>query len=174
MNKFEALYLASKDAIMTLEPPDWKFTAGNPSTISMFGAKDEDDFTSRAPWNYSPEFQSNGESSNDAAKEVVMKAMKEGTAFFEWTHKRLNGEEFPATVLLTKTTVDGKDFLQATVRDISKLKKAEQNLTDKIVELEKFQQLTTERELKMIELKNELHQLREDAGIPAPTTTEPR
>jgi len=28
--KYQALYESSKDAIMTLSPPDWKFTAGNP------------------------------------------------------------------------------------------------------------------------------------------------
>ena len=126
--KYKTLFESSRDAIMTLEPPTWKFTSGNPSTIEMFECKDEKDFTSRGPWQYSPENQPDGKPSNIKAKEMIMKAMKEGSNFFEWTHKRLNGEEFPATVLLTRTTVGGKIFLQATVRDITEEKKTEMAL----------------------------------------------
>ena len=41
-------------------------------------------------------------------------AIKEGSNFFEWVHKRKNGEEFLATVLLTRVELRGKKFLQAT------------------------------------------------------------
>ena len=53
-----------------------------------------------------------------------MKAMKTGSNFFNWTHKRLNGEEFKVTVLLTRVEIRGKKFLQATVRDITKKSRA--------------------------------------------------
>ena len=54
--------------------------------------------------------------------------MKEGSSFFEWIHKRINGEDFPATVLLTRMEHDGKIFVQATVRDITAQKRAENEL----------------------------------------------
>ena len=55
--------------------------------------------------------------------------MEEGSNFFEWTHKRATGEEFPATVLLTRVEIEnGKPFLQATVRDITEQKKTEETL----------------------------------------------
>ena len=119
-NKYKILYDTSADAIMTLVPPKWNFTAGNPATIKMFRVKDEKDFTSRAPWQYSPKKQPDGKESKAKAKEMIMKAMKEGANFFEWTHKRLNGEEFPASVLLTKVKEGGKEYLQATVRDLTR------------------------------------------------------
>ncbi|MEF8875054.1 MAG: PAS domain S-box protein [Candidatus Thermoplasmatota archaeon] len=59
---------------------------------------------------------------------MVDKAMNEGEASFEWTHKRLDGEEFPATVLLSRVEVDDEPFLQATVRDITERKEAERKL----------------------------------------------
>ena len=62
------------------------------------------------------------------AMEMINIAMKNGSNFFEWTHKRINGEDFPATVLLTRVTIGGKTFLQATVRDITERKKAEEHL----------------------------------------------
>jgi len=33
--KYKILYETSSDAIMTLAPPSWKFTAGNPATVKM-------------------------------------------------------------------------------------------------------------------------------------------
>jgi len=55
-------------------------------------------------------------------------ALREGSHFFEWTHKRLGGEEFPATVLLTRLEIGNHVFLQATVRDVSRQKHMEMEL----------------------------------------------
>jgi len=128
--KFRSLYESSRDAIMTLEPPTWKFTSGNPATVKMFGAKDEKEFVSKGPGDLSPEKQPDGQLSSEKAPKMIMKAMKEASNFFEWTHKRLKGEEFPATVLLTRFKLKGKDVLQATVRDITEEKKAEEKIKE--------------------------------------------
>jgi len=124
--KFRILYETSADAIMTIEPPTWKFTAGNPAAIKIFKAKNEAEFKGKGPWDVSPEKQPNGQPSSAEAKKMIMNAMKTGFSFFKWTHKRLNGEEFFATVLLTRVKVGEKTFLQATVRDISKEKESEE------------------------------------------------
>jgi PAS domain S-box-containing protein len=127
--KHKILFETSRDAIMTLNPPSWKFNSGNASTVEMFRCKNEKDFTSRAPYELSPEYQPDGILSTDKAMEMINTAVKKGSHFFEWQHKRANGEEFPATVLLTKVEIEkGIPFLQATVRDISKQKKAEEKL----------------------------------------------
>ena len=120
---YKALYESSRDAIMILEPPTWNFTTGNPATIKMFGAKDEAEFTSKNPGELSPEKQPDGQPSGDKAKKMIMKAVKTGSNSFEWTHKKISGEEFPAHVLLTRMKLEGKDVLQATVRDLSKKQK---------------------------------------------------
>lgn len=120
LERYKALYLTSSDAITTIEPPDWKFTSGNPSAVKLFGAKDEKEFISFAPYDLSPETQPDGRKSNEKAKEMIEKALKNGSNLFQWTHKKYKGQDFPASVLLTKMTIDGKDILQTTVRDISK------------------------------------------------------
>jgi len=120
---FKVLFDNSRDALMTLEPPLWKFTSGNLATLKMFMAKDEAEFISAEPWKLSPEKQPDGRLSADKAKEMIGIAMRDGSNFFEWTHMRLNGEIFLATVLLTRVDIRGKLFLQATVRDISGQKK---------------------------------------------------
>ncbi len=126
--KFRGLFESSRDAIMTLEPPAWRFTSGNQATLAMFRAKSMEDFISRTPGDVSPDSQPDGRASAEKAGEMIGNAMREGSHFFEWTHKRIDGEEFPATVLLTRVDQAGKQFLQATVRDITEHKQAEINL----------------------------------------------
>ncbi len=126
--KYRTLYESSQDAIMMLAPPSLMFTSANPATLSLFGAKDESEFTSKGPWDVSPEYQPDGQLSSEKAKKMIEQAMRKGSNFFEWQHMTLKGREFPATVLLTRVDMDGKQILQATVRDISKTKQIEQSL----------------------------------------------
>ena len=55
-------------------------------------------------------------------------AMEKGSHFFEWTHRRSDASQFFATVLLTRMTLEGKSYLQATVRDITEHKRADEAL----------------------------------------------
>ena len=126
--KYRTLFESSRDAIMMLAPPDWLFIAGNPATIKIIKAKDEKEFISKSPWELSPEYQPDGQLSSEKASKMIETAMKTGSHFFEWTHKRLDGKDFPATVLLTRIELEGKKLLQATVRDITERKQAEEEL----------------------------------------------
>ncbi len=128
--KYRSLFHGSHDAFMTLSPPSWRFTSGNLATVKLFKARDEQEFISICPWDISPEFQPDGRRSADKAKEILETAMREGSHFVEWTHKTLSGEEFPATVLLTRVDMEDQTFLQTTVRDISKQKEAEKQLRE--------------------------------------------
>ena len=102
--------------------------SGNPATIAMFRDRDEAEFVSKAPWELSPERQPDGRLSAEKAKAMIEQAMREGNHYFEWTHKRLDGEEFPATVLLTRLELKGRMLLNACVRDITEHKRAEEKL----------------------------------------------
>ena len=126
--RYRNFFESSRDAIMTLEPPSWRFTTGNPAAIEMFKAKNKDEFVSCEPWKLSPERQPDGRASDEKAKEMIAKALRDGSNFFEWTHKRINGEEFLVSVLLSRVEQDEKAFLLATVRDITEQKKAEEAL----------------------------------------------
>lgn len=59
---------------------------------------------------------------------LLAEAFRTGTNHFEWVHRRLNGEDFPADVLLSAFNSKGKQVLQATVRDISEQKRIAQEL----------------------------------------------
>ena len=123
--KYRSLFESSNDAIMTLEPPLWRFSAANPATVKMFNAKSEEDLLSYAPWELSPERQPDGLYSTEGAKKIIEKVLGEGSHFFEWTHRRIGGDEFPASVLLSRVRIGAKVCLQATVRDMTEHNRAE-------------------------------------------------
>ena len=129
--KYRVLYESSRDAIMMLAPPEWEFTAGNPAAIALFGARDEREFVAAAPWSLSPEYQPDGELSSVKARQMIDVAMERGSHFFEWTHKKFSGEEFFATVTLTRMIYRGQPLLQATVRDITERKRAEAEMAER-------------------------------------------
>ncbi len=128
--RHRVLFSSSRDALLTLEPPSWSFTAGNPAAVNMFGAKDFNGLLKTAPWGLSPEFQPDGQSSRKAAQAMIETALRQGSHFFEWCHRRLDGAEFPASVLLTRVELEGRAFLQATVRDITERVRLEQEILD--------------------------------------------
>jgi len=134
--RHRVLFESSRDAIMTLAPPSWDFTSGNPACIELFGARDEAEFTSLPPWELSPKHQPDGQLSADKAKEMIDTAMQEGSHFFEWMHKTVDGREFPANVLLTRVELAGQALLEATVRDITERRRAEHELEEKQRHLE--------------------------------------
>ena len=128
--RFRKLFESAHDALMTLDPLTWKFTSGNPALLKMFNVKSIEEFLTYGPWDVSPQKQPDGRLSLEKAKEMIELAINKGSNYFEWTHKRINGEPFPATVLLTKIELNNETFIQATVRDITKQKKAEDEIRE--------------------------------------------
>ncbi len=130
--RYKKMFDNAKDAMMHLDPVTGRFTLANPALFDLFGIKDLCEFDSLSPWDISPEMQPNGVLSTIMAKEMIHRAIVHGSNYFEWQHKRRNGETFDAKVLLVKITLNGRDLLQATVRDITEKKKAEKKLKESL------------------------------------------
>ncbi|MCD6200157.1 MAG: response regulator [Deltaproteobacteria bacterium] len=122
--RYRTIYDSSRDAIMILTP-NKGFLSGNPAAIEMFGCQNEDHFTSLTPAALSPEYQPDEALSAEKAQKMMEIAMEKGNHFFGWKYKRVDGEEFYATVLLTMMKLHDEKVLQATVRDITERKKLE-------------------------------------------------
>ncbi|MCX8175281.1 MAG: PAS domain S-box protein [Candidatus Micrarchaeota archaeon] len=127
-DRYRILYESSGEAIMTLEPPEWKFTEANPAALKIFGIESKDEFSALSPADLSPKYQPDGLLSSEKARQMIDKAIKEGSNFFEWMHRKASGEEFLCTVHLTRANIGGKEILQAIVRDVSSSKKMEAEL----------------------------------------------
>jgi PAS domain S-box-containing protein len=139
--RHRALFESSRDAIMTLAPPLWRFTSGNAAALAMFGANDIDEFTACDPWELSPAHQPDGRLSAEKAIEGIEQAMSQGSCSFEWTHRRIGGESFPAHVLLTRVEMGGERFLQATVRDLTEVRKLERENREAETRIQHLQRL---------------------------------
>ena len=151
--KHQLLFESSRDALMMIAQPSWKFTGANRATLQLFGAASLEEFTTLGPGDVSPSLQPDGRPSGEKAQEMIAIAMREGTNYFEWTHQRLDGQPFAADVLLTRMEI-GKDvFLQATVRDITERKLAEERIRHLNEELETKVQ---ERTGQLLEAQEEL------------------
>ena len=128
--RYRTLFEQSYDAMMTLAPPSWRFTTANPAALSLFEMKSLDQFLELRPWDVSPKRQPDGGLSSDKALEMIEIAMSQGSHFFEWTHRSLNGRIVPCSVLLSKMEMSGQVFLQATMRNITLRKRAEEALQE--------------------------------------------
>ncbi|MCD4664715.1 MAG: response regulator, partial [Bacteroidales bacterium] len=107
---------------------------------------------SQQPASLSPEYQPDGSLSSVKSQQMMSLAMKNGSHFFEWVHKCIDGSEFYATVLLTKMKLREKDVLQATVRNITPQKLAEEELKNHRNHLEELVNQRT-KELKEINIE---------------------
>ncbi|GEM_PF-1236949 len=126
--RFRSLFHFNPDAMITLDTETGRFTSCNPSALKLFGVQTEEAFCKLSPWALSPEMQANGMPSRSEANKRIQSALELGSVFFELEHCKFKGPSFTATVLLSSFQHGGKTYLQATVRDISGLKAAEEAL----------------------------------------------
>ena len=125
--KFHTLFDSTTDAVMLSK--GGKFLDGNTATLSLFGCASVKELCTKSVADFSPKEQPCGTSSLLLAQQHIKLAIKKGSHYFEWEHKRLDtGETFPTDVLLSTLTIHGQALVQATVRNISDRKKSEERL----------------------------------------------
>lgn len=123
--RYRALFEAANDAILLTH--DDHIIDCNPKTLEIFGCT-KAQVMKEYPEKFSPEFQLSGQPSKSLAEEKMKAALQGTPQFFEWKHCRYDGTYFDAEVSLNRVELSGKTFLQAIVRDITKRKKAEEEL----------------------------------------------
>jgi len=127
--KFRTLFDSTNDAILMLDEKG--FFDCNQAALDLFGLQSGEEISTYHPADLSPPIQACGTDSVTLAKRYIKTAMQEGTAHFEWFHKRVDSETpFFAEVLLTSLTLDGRLILQTTVRNITDRKKIESELKE--------------------------------------------
>ncbi|MEZ4382405.1 MAG: PAS domain S-box protein [Nannocystaceae bacterium] len=122
--QFRAIFEGSNDSIMLLNRDG--FFGCNGRTLEMFGLDSREAFNGRHPGDLSPPQQPDGADSWAGAQANIDRAFAAGSHRFEWIHRRADGTDFPAEVLLSAFDFGGAEVLQATVRDITERKEAEE------------------------------------------------
>ena len=125
--KHRVLFESSRDAILVLDP-EVGYIDCNDAAMEMFGFSSKEEFLNLNPITLSPEYQPDGSRSAEKAEQYIAKVLKDDFSFWEWTHIRADGAEFPATVLATKFEWGNRVFLQGTIRDITERKQATERI----------------------------------------------
>lgn len=130
--KHKTLFESANDAIFLMKND--VFIDCNLKTLETFGCK-RDEIIGKSLKDFSSETQSDGENSLTSATRKIDLALNNIPQFFEWTHKKLNGDLFFAEVSLKKIEFQNEIFIQAIVRDITERKKSEKIISDQRREL---------------------------------------
>jgi len=125
-DSFENLFQKSSDGLLIIE--NGKFIEANEAIVRMLKYQNKEELLNQHPSNLSPEYQPDGRKSYEKANEMIQIALDRGKHFFEWMHKKSDGENFWAEIVLTKITQNKKDIIHVVWRDIDKRKETESKL----------------------------------------------
>jgi PAS domain S-box-containing protein len=126
---FRALFEGAADAHV-LAAYGAGFISANPAAVRLFGCADVDELLGLSPVSTSPEYQPDGRRSDQMANEYMRRALDQGNCQFEWVHERRDGSPFVADVLLNRVDIGGRGIVQATIRDITELKRTRSRLEE--------------------------------------------
>ena len=115
----------------------------NNAAVALLRCADKAQLLSLHPSVLSPEAQPDGRLSREKGHAMEDLARQNGFHRFEWTHHRMDGEEFPTEVALTPVTLADQPVMLAVLHDLTDRKRAEETARDHAVVLE-FQKLALE------------------------------
>ncbi len=113
------------------------FVECNAATMKLLGYSSKSEFLNYSPSKVSPAYQPDGRSSDEKAAEMIAIALRVGYHRFEWIHARADGSTIPIEVTLTPITVGGEVILHTLWRDITERKRAEEEIRQLNVNLER-------------------------------------
>lgn len=158
-SKLNAIFEGSHDAVAIVSDEGF-FLDCNQRAVELFGLDSKKEFLKKRLADFSPLLQPDGHNSLDVSRLKIAEALeKKEHTYFEWLHQRKDGTTFPAEIILSSYTLEGKIVLQGSIRDISIRKESENKLRyisfhDSLTGLynrtyldEEMQRLGTERQL---------------------------
>lgn len=120
--RYRAIFNASSDAFMLM---DELFRDCNNQTCELWRCT-RDDVIGHSPIEFSPEYQPDGRTSEEAALVYIHKAMAGEPQRFYWMHKRKDGELIDCEVSLSRVDMGTGSMVMAVVRDLSENRRAEE------------------------------------------------
>ncbi len=124
--KHRMLFTSATDAIVIME--DGQCVECNPRAVELYGLKDASEMIGRSPIDFSPEFQEDGQRSDEKAAMLLTKALAGQTQRFPWVHCLSNGERLYVEVSLNRLEVGARMLIQTVVRDVTEQTRVRRSL----------------------------------------------
>ena len=134
-SRYETLFDSAIDGIL-LVSTEGGIVECNPAGSNIFGCTQEQ-IVGKTIFDFSPQHQPDGRPSSDKAEAIIKATLGGASQFFEWRHLKADGQPFDAEVSLNAVTIGNQPHLLGAIRDITDRKKAEEERSLLIDELEK-------------------------------------
>ena len=126
-DKFRTIFESAPYPLLLMNQ-DLEFVNCNRAAVETLGMSSKSDIINRHPWEFSPEYQPNGERSKDLSYKMDMQAFETGRNNFEWADRKGDGSIMYLDVTLIRINLDSKKMLLVHFQDITQKKIATQAL----------------------------------------------
>ncbi len=124
--KHRLIFEKAQDAIFLSKNNIW--VDCNQMAVDMFGCSSKKELLGQNPFVFSPVIQPSGKLSKEVGLQLKINAAAGDSQYFDWVHTKLDGTPFYAEVSLNRFELNGENFIQSIVRDVSKAYGLNQNI----------------------------------------------
>lgn len=125
-NKFALLFEKSSDPMLLLLED--VVIDCNEAALKCLHCASKDRLIGMSPWDLSPDRQPDGSPSEQKARQLLKATFNKGSNRFEWLYRTFEGEETWADISLTVIHASGRQIVHVIWRDITRQKRAEEDL----------------------------------------------
>ncbi len=155
--KYRSLFENANDAIYLIDPQSAKIIECNKKATEMDGYS-IDELKLMTVMDLHPSDER--DALLDKFKDILIKGSL--SVVTGLNHMRKDGGLVPIEVNATMIEIGGKNLNLSVVRDVTERKKAEEEIKQRVKELEEFYEMAVGRELRMKELKKKIKELEEE------------
>lgn len=112
------------------------FIDANYKALELFNMNSLNELILLHPSQISPKYQPDGTLSIDKSNYYIQRCYEEGECTFEWLSKKLDNKTFLTEVNLKKVSINNKDMIQATLKDIETIKTLKDEVLKQKMQLE--------------------------------------
>ncbi|MBB5353513.1 PAS domain S-box-containing protein [Haloferula luteola] len=125
---FRLMFERSADAMTLIDPSTGQFVDCNRASALALGATDPAQVFGLSPVDVAPEFQSDGRTSAEVAREATELTLRHGSHRFEWLMKRVDGQLTRVDIVATQLSLGDHSLILTTTRNIEQSKRIEEDL----------------------------------------------
>ena len=108
--QFRTLVDHAPEAIVVFDGDTGRFLSGNAPACKLYGRQAKE-LAELSPADVSPEFQADGRTSTQVAREKMDEALAGGAPVFDWIHRHSSGRLIPTEVRLVRLPAEGKNLI---------------------------------------------------------------